>query len=57
MHQFQPKYKNIENRKTKVIRVPIPYEKPILELIGILDDKYSYEKGLHLLRKYIDNLK
>jgi hypothetical protein len=55
--QFHPKYKNIENRKTKVIRVPIPYEKPILELIGILDDKYPYEKGLHLLRKYIDNLK
>jgi hypothetical protein len=54
---FTPKYNTPENRKTKVIRVPIPYVEPILELLKLLDEKFTTEKGLHLLRKYIDNFK
>jgi hypothetical protein len=54
---FTPKYSNPENRKTKVIRVPIPYAEPILDLLKVLDEKFTTEKGLHLLRKYIDNLR
>lgn len=54
---FQPKLKRKGSNKTTVIRVPVVYKDLILELMETLDTRFENEMGLHLLKKYISNLK
>jgi hypothetical protein len=42
---------------TKHIRVPVVYADLVLELMEVFDEKFDTEKGKHLLRKYINNLR
>lgn len=46
-----------QSQKTIHIRVPIEYKEIIIELLQIFDSKFTPEKGIHLLHKYINNFK
>ena len=54
---YPSKLKRPGSNKTTVIRVPIVYKDLILELMETLDTRFENEMGVHLLRKYIQNLK